>query len=298
MLLVTGITGYSGKYFIHQLVSQNYRYLIKCTVRKSSDTTFLDESGLLVQKIICDLGVRHALDDAMRDVNVVIHIGSIFYSRNVVESAIKNKVKRIICVHTTGIYSKFKSASSEYKKIEEEIFKLTGKNSCSGLIYLRPTMIYGHMGDRNISIFIKFIDKFRVIPLINGGKNLLQPVHGADLGLAYYRILMAKNIVNGDYILSGGNPVSMLELMKFISGYLGKDTKFVSVPLWLGILTATLLRILSFNKFDFIERVQRMSEDRSFLHEDAKKDFGYSPIRFEEGLKTTVTEYCHSRMKA
>lgn len=295
MLLVTGITGHSGKYFLKLLSDNNYKYPIKCTVRYGSDTTCLDASGLLIEKVTCDLGIRHSLDAAMEGVDEIIHIGSIFYSKNIVESAIKNNVRRIICVHTTGIYSKFKSASFEYKKIEEDISRLIKNRPNIGLVYLRPTMIYGYMGDRNISIFIGLVDKFRVLPVIDGGRNLLQPVHGSDLGKAYYQLLNAKNILHGDYILSGGSAISMLNMLRHISVYLGKDTKFFSVPLWLGVLIAQIVKLLTFNKLDFVERVQRMGENRSFLHQDAKKDFGYSPIRFEDGLKSEVIEYryCH-----
>ena len=47
-------------------------------------------------------------------------------------------------------------------------------------------------------------------------------------------------------------------------------------------------------KVDYVEKVQRMSEDRCFSHEDARIDFGYSPEAFEVGIAREVKEYLNS----
>ena len=142
-----------------------------------------------------------------------------------------------------------------------------------------------------MAIFIKMVDKLRIFPLIDYGKNLLQPVNGKDLGKAYFQLLVNKNIITGDYILSGKDPISMLDMMRLISNYLGKKTIFFNIPLSAGVFLAQLFKLVTFNKFDFIERVQRMGEDRSFSYADAFRDFGYDPMPFSEGLKVEVKQY-------
>jgi nucleoside-diphosphate-sugar epimerase len=292
MLLITGITGHSGNYFLRQLIDSNYELPIRCTIRSNSNTSILDSCDLNIEKVICDLDDERALDNAMFGIDEVFHISSIFYSKNVIKSALKSKVRRIICVHTTGIYSKYKSASGEYKNIEFDIKKIIEYDKSSiQLIYLRPTMIYGYIGDHNMAIFIKILDKLRLFPLIDYGKNLLQPVNGKDLGYAYFQLLVNKNIITGDYILSGKDPISMLDMMRLISNYLGKKTIFFNIPLSVGVFLAKLFKLVTFNKFDFIERVQRMGEDRSFSYADAFRDFGYDPMPFSEGLKVEVKQY-------
>lgn len=59
----------------------------------------------------------------------------------------------------------------------------------------------------------------------------------------------------------------------------------------LGVLMASILKVCSFGKIDYIERVQRMGEDRSFPHNKAANDFGYNPMPLEEGLKIEIQEY-------
>lgn len=292
MLLITGITGHSGRYLLQELVDNKYEGAIRCVVRETSDTSLLDNSGLKIDKVVGDLNDEAFVDQLMFGIDTVVHVGSIFYSVKLMKAAVKNNVKRAILVHTTGIYSKYKSASEEYKNIELTINSIIQQSRSNiGLIYLRPTMIYGYLNDRNMAVFIKMVDKLRFFPVINHGKNLLQPVHGSDLGKAYYQLLRKSDIMNGDYILSGDNPISMLEMFKLIRANLNKKTTFINIPLGAGVFMAKCLKACTGGKVDYIERVQRMGEDRSFSHEAATKDFGYKPIPFSQGLRIEVKDY-------
>jgi len=214
VLLVTGITGHSGTYFMHELVEHGFRGSIRCVVREDSDHRNLSDSGLDVELLVGDLENEAFVDSAMVGVDVVLHIASIFYSPIVVAAAVRAGVSRIILVHTTGVYSRYKSASSEYKDIEQRVQTMLAPTTC--LVILRPTMIYGYLGDRNMSVFIRLVDMLRLFPVIDRGKGLLQPVHGSDLGRAYYQVLMNPDIKLGEYVLSGERPVSMREMFAII----------------------------------------------------------------------------------
>jgi nucleoside-diphosphate-sugar epimerase len=291
MLLVTGITGHTGRYFIQELINHKYEGPIRCIVRETSNTSMLDNSGLNIRKVVGDIHDETFLNEATKGVDSIVHIINIRHTLRVLNAAIKNDVKRIISVHTTGIFSKFRIASEEYVTIEKDIQDILSKNDISMTI-LRPTMIYGDLCDRNVSKFIKMIDRFRIFPVINHGKSLIQPVNARDLGKAYYAVLMIPaEKAKSEYILSGEKPIAMLEAFKLISDNLGKKTMFISFPLEFGVFIAKALKGITFGKVDYIERVQRMSEDRSFLHEDAAADFGYKPEPFETGIAREVREY-------
>lgn len=291
MLLVTGITGHTGRYFLQELIKNKYKGPIRCIVRENSDTSLIDSSGLNINKFVGDINDEAFLDKCMNGVDVVMHIVNIRYTLNVIKAAINNKVSRAICVHTTGIYSKFRIASEEYLIIENELQKIVTDIKIK-LTILRPTMIYGDLCDRNMSKFINMVDKFRVFPLINSGKGLIQPVNARDLGRAYYNVLMMPcEKTKSEYDLSGENPITLIDAFKLISKNLGKRTFFISFPLGLGVFMAKCLKVFTLKKVDYVERVLRMSEDRCFSHEDAKNDFGYSPEPFEIGISREVREY-------
>lgn len=291
MLLVTGITGHTGRYFLQELIEHKYDGNIRCVVRKNSDTSMLDNSGLKIEKVVGDLNDKDFINECMKGIDTVFHIVNIRYSLDIIEAAIRNNVRRAILVHTTGIFSKFRIASEEYKIIENKLQEIIN-NAEIKITILRPTMIYGDLCDRNMSKFIKMVDTLRIFPVIDGGKGLIQPVNARDLGKAYYSVLMMdSDNAKPEYIVSGEKPITMIDAFKLISDNLGKKTTFISFPLWFGVFLARTLKILTFGKVDYIERVQRMSEDRSFPHDDAKKDFEYSPESFEVGIAREVKQY-------
>jgi uncharacterized protein YbjT (DUF2867 family) len=295
MLLVTGITGHTGKYFLQELIENKYEGSIRCIVRETSNTSPLDNSGLNIEKVVGNLDDPDFIDSVMNGVDTVMHIYNIHHSPMIVESAIKNKVKRAILVHTTGIYSEFKYASEGYKKIEQKIKELKSDTKClTNITILRPSMIYGDLCDSNMSKFIKMVDKLRIMPVVSGGNSLIQPVNARDLGKAFFTVLMSPKETNGKaYDLSGERPIKMIDTFKLISKELNKKTVYVSIPLRLGVLMARVLKTLTFSRINLIEKVQRMGEDRSYSHDNATSDFAYAPMSFEEGIKIEVREYIH-----
>lgn len=290
MLLVTGITGHTGRYFLQQLISNNYQEKIRCTARKSSNIEILKNRGLDIEIAIGDLNDTSFINQIMKDVKTVMHIYNIHHSVNIVKAAIDNNASRVILVHTTGIYSKYKSASSEYIRIESEVMELAkGKIA---LTILRPTMIYGDMCDYNMSKFIKMINRIKIFPLVGGGKCLIQPVNARDLGKAYYNVLMnPEATANKQYDLSGDKPISFKEALTVISNKLNKSTIFIPVPMKLSVFAAYILKGITAGKIDIVEKVLRMGEDRAYSHELAKKDFNYTPMAFDKGIEIEINEF-------
>jgi nucleoside-diphosphate-sugar epimerase len=297
MLLVTGITGHTGRYFLQELIDHKYEGSIRCIVRETSDTSMLYNSGLNIEKVYGDLDDEDFLMNAMRDVDILLHIAGIQKTLNVIKAATLNNVGQGIFVHTTGIFSKFKSASEEYQQIEDEMKRIIKTNyNILSITIFRPTMIYGDLCDQNMSKFIRIVDYLRLFPVINKGESLIQPVNARDLGKAYFQVLnVPKENLKLEYVVSGDVPITMVSAFKTISKVLGKKTIFISFPLWSGVILARLLYILTLGRIDYIEKVQRMGEDRSFPHDDATNDFCYLPRSFDIGIKAEVEQFVNKK---
>ena len=293
MLLVTGITGHTGRYFLQELIDHKYEEPIRCIVRETSDTSMLDKSGLNIEKVYGDLNDKEFIRKVMNGVDNIMHIYNIHHSSMIVEAAIENNVKRAILVHTTGMYSNFKYASQGYKDIEKKVSEMIlESNYPTNVTILRSTMIYGDLCDSNISKFIKMIDKFRIMPVINGGRSLIQPVNARDLGKAFYTVLASPEKTAGKaYDLSGEKHLQMIEVFRMISDNLDKKTAFVSVPLGFGVFLARVAKVFTLGRIDYVEQIQRMGENRSYSHSSALIDFGYRPMSFEDGIKREVKQY-------
>lgn len=184
-----------------------------------------------------------------------------------------------------------------YRIIEKKVEQLIDGTDIQ-LTYLRPTMIYGNVNDHNVAIFMKMVDKLRLFPVVSGAKYELQPVWCGDLGKAYYQVLMNPEKANRrNYNLSGGRPILLIDMFKVMAKYLGVKNTFISVPFWFAYTLAWILHLLTFTKCDFREKVQRLVEPRTFDYTDAANDFGYSPVNFEDGIKSEIQEYLSLKNK-
>lgn len=302
VLAITGATGKkSGGYFAKVLcehaneVNAMFEGGIRAIVRATSDTTAIDNAPLAFEKHVGSVDDVAFLKEAFMDVDTVVHIAGIHWSREVVEAAVLCRVRRLILVHTTGIYSKYKQAGEEYRQIDDFVYK-TCKEGKIVLTILRPTMIYGNSNDKNVIRFIKMVDMFPLMPVVNGAHYKLQPVYYKDLGMAYYLVLMNEaTTANRDFNLSGDEPIELLEMLKVIGEKLGKKVKFFSVPFFVAYSGAWLVFLLTLGKKDYREKVQRLCEHRTFSHKEATVAFDYTPIGFGVGVACEVESYLKAK---
>jgi nucleoside-diphosphate-sugar epimerase len=292
MVLITGITGHSGTWLLRRFSKENYPGEVRCTIRGSSDSRLLEESGLPFCKVTGDLSDPAFLDRAMGGVRTVLHIAGIMLSARIIEAAIRNGVQRAILVHTTGRFSRFKSAAEEYMRIEDAILELRARIS---ITVLRPTMIYGSSRDQNMYKLVDYLYRHKFFPIFGSGNNLMQPVHASDLGNAYFDVLNnPRTTSNREYDLPGKAPLTYVELVKAVSDELGRENILVPVPMFLSLMGARIYNRMSRNPRISVEQVMRMNEDKAFSYDSAARDFGYRPLSFEEGIKDEVTEYLRS----
>lgn len=298
-IMMTGATGHSGKWFIERLKKENFQGSLICLVREGRDIRYIENSGLDYQIIWGDASDESSLLKAMQDVDIVLHIAHISISPLITQIARKQKISWVILVHTTGRYSKYKSASSQYVQIEDEILKERDIYPELDITIIRPTMIYGSQRDANMHRLVAYLDKHKFYPIFGEGQNLMQPVHARDLGNAYYDIILnAEKTKNKEYNLAGKEPLEYKDLINITSRCLGRKNTLIPIPIKLSILAAkTYNKIFGKKALITVEQVLRMQEDKAFSYEEAKQDFGYAPMGFEEGIAEEVMEYRHLKKK-
>lgn len=230
----------------------------------------------------------------MIGIKTVLHIAGINFSKQILKIGSELGTEWFICVHTTGRYSKFRSASIEYIKIEDKLLSIY-----PNLTILRPTLIYGSNRDRNMWKLINYLDNHKFFPVFGSGDNLMQPVHAQDLGDAYFKVLNnQEKTVGNQYNLSGRDRISYLNLLNLISSKLKKKIIFINIPFWISLISARFYNLIfKTSALVTVEQVLRMKEDKIFSWEKAAKDFGYSPLSFEEGIYKEVDEFLENKIK-
>lgn len=297
LLILTGVTGQKSGAIFAEYLANNKELLDNCfdgirvICRVSSNTDNITRLLPTAEISRGSFDNPEFLNHALRGADTVIHIAGIQRSRQLVDAAIRQKTRRLVLVHTTGIYSKYKEAGEEYRRIDAYVTEQCATNGIA-LTILRPTMIYGNRFDQNVIKFIRMVDKLPVMPIVNDARYALQPVHYKDLGKAYFDVLMnEKTTANKNYDLSGGEVIDLRDMLAVIGENLGKRVQFVSCPYFPAYFGAWFIYGLTFGKMDFREKVQRLCEPRAYSHEEATRDFGYAPMKFREGIVDEVREY-------
>ncbi len=298
ILALTGATGRKSGGSFARLVSENIETIqamfpdgIRALVQPTADTSALQVLIPFIEICRGDCSDVEFLKESLKDVDTLVHIAGIHYSREVVDAAAHCGVRRLIMVHTTGIYSRYKSAGEGYRQIDDYVYAICRENNIL-LTICRPTMIYGNIHDGNIITFIRMVDRLPLMPVVNGARYALQPVHYSDLALAYLAILLNETTTaNKDYILSGHSPIMLRDMLSLIGEKLGKRVRFINCPFPIAYAGAWVMYCLTFGLKDYREKVQRLCEPRTYSHDNARQDFGYSPTAFETGITPEIHQY-------
>lgn len=298
-ILVTGATGRSGRVFLTQLAALSEArgglpFSVTLIVR---DPARVPVKVPGVEIIKGDLEDVNFLQQAVRGHDTLLHIAGIHLSGPLVEAAMAahDGPRWLILVHTSGIYSRFKAAGEYYRMVEADIADTTAGSRCD-ITLLRPTMIYGAQNDGTMSVFIRLVDRLRLFPLIGDGRTPIRPVRDSDLGRAYLKVLQHHAVTRGKvYDLSGGETIEFIDIFRTISRKLGKRTWFIPVPPQLAYAAAVALWAATLRRIDLRERVQRMTEARTYSNARAVEDFGYDPVDFDTGITPEIAEYLRRR---
>jgi nucleoside-diphosphate-sugar epimerase len=280
LILITGITGLTGRFLLGSLRESGYHGLIRCLVREHSDISWVRDDK--VDFIYGDVSDACSLLPAFNGVDGVIHLVNIRFSPQIIEACNTSGVKRILIVSTTGVFSKYRELSKEYQVLEKQI-------AGSGLDYtiIRPTMIYGNQRDRNIHKLVKIVNKYALVPIIGNGEGLMQPIYAQDLATVIARAYLDKVAIGKAYNVAGKEPVSYFEVLQLIAENLGKKRRFIRVPFSLA-LAAGFIAEKFYNGLITSEKVKRLREDKVFDYSEAEKDLNFSPVSFAEGIRLEI----------
>ena len=276
MLLVTGITGLTGRFLLAELRKAGYAGRIRCLVRANSDVAWIADND--VELFRGDVSDTASVREAVDGVAGVIHVAHIHNSRQITRACLERGIRRVLYVNTTGVFSKFRGCSELYRQLEKEILE-------SGLDYtiVRPTMIYGNQRDRNIHKLVKVVNRFPVVPVLGRGQGLMQPIYAQDLARAIAEAFVRPVSVGKAYNVAGKHPLPYIEILRAISRALNKKRRFVHIPYCFALAVGYVGNYIPNGLVD-LEKVQRLSEDKAFDYSEAVRDLDFAPRSFEDGV--------------
>jgi nucleoside-diphosphate-sugar epimerase len=282
VILITGITGLTGKFLYRELKTKLPTQKIKYLVRETSDVSWMDGNDELVTG---DLYEQEDVTSALQGCDSVLHLAPRSVLPHVIKGCELNKIHRIFYVNSTGIYSQFKSSSHADKKNEVLLKE-------SGLTYtiVRPTMIYGNEQDGNMHMLIKIMKRTPLYPVLGKGHGLMHPIYAQDLAKCLVEVLRKEKITrNKEYNVAGFEPLRYRDILTKIASALDKKVRFIHIPYGLALFAGKIGDKIP-NPLITHEKVLRLNEDKHFDYSLAKDELNFSPISFEEGIRLEVEE--------
>jgi nucleoside-diphosphate-sugar epimerase len=155
---------------------------------------------------------------------------------------------------------------------------------------IRPTMIYGARGDRNMERLVRVLRKFPLHPILGKGESLLQPIHVRDLATAIVDAFASANTIGRAFNVSGKDALTYRQVVDRVAQLLGKKVCKFSLPLWVAIVVVEIFRRIPGLPRIKGEQVRRLNEDKAFGHEDAAAAWGFNPVDFETGMRKELED--------
>lgn len=282
-IVVTGGTGFTGPFVVRELRRRLPDARIRCIVRPTSDRQPL--TGLDVEFSSADLRDHDSLVGAFRGSDVLVNVASLGFDWvDPLFAAIRaSSLQRGIFVSTTAILTKLPVKS---RPVRERGERLARESGLSWTI-LRPTMIYGTAGDRNISRLIRVVERCPVIPIV-APDALQQPIHVEDVAAAIVSCVTAEATGQRTYNISGLAPLTLEDLVRETARAVGRPRAVVRLPFAPMVGAVRAYNRLSSAPRVSVEQLLRLREDKAFDHAAAAADFGFSPRSFRDGVTQEV----------
>ncbi|MEK6820737.1 MAG: NAD-dependent epimerase/dehydratase family protein, partial [Nanoarchaeota archaeon] len=291
--LVTGGSGFCGVEIVKFLLHKKEK------VRVLDIEPLPEELRGKVEFIQADIRDKKKVDEACKNIDRIIHTvakvpiskaGKEFWgvnvegTRNVLEAALKNKVKKVVHISTSAVqflpspvdeYAPYKPIGDYAKS------KLDGELVCREYIkkgldvdIIRPRTVLGTGRLGIFDIFFGWISKGKNIYILGNGKNKIQFLHSEDLASCCYLSSLKKgsNIFN----IGSKDFSSLREDLQWLLNYADTGSKIISMPTNFSIMILKLLDVLHLSPLASWHYLT-FHKDFYFTNERAKKVLGWKP---------------------
>ncbi len=281
MIVLIGATNFLGPAVLQKLLDSGHK--VKCFVRAGSDTQKLKEIKGEKEISPGNLNSLDSIYSSIKEAEAVIYLPDLkntYYVKNLIGAANRAKLNRVIFIGSTTVLV---PQENEEKKAKLKSEKMIEKSKLDYTI-LRPTMIYGSPKDTNFSKMLKFIKENNYFYTFGSGENLIQPVYIEDIAQAIINILKNEKTYRKTYEIPGKEPLTYNKMLDIVKDKTKINFKVRKMPIGPSKFFVNIYSKLSKKPKLDTGQIDRLQYDKAYPYDDARRDFEYSPINFEEGI--------------
>jgi len=270
MILVTGGTGFVGQEVVRKLLALGYKVRLLVRDPRRAATLAHHPEVEIVQG---DVLRPETLPAAMTGVKAVIHLigiiaetskitfeqGHVEATRNVLAAAKQAGVTRWVQMSAAGTRP---NASSRYHITKWQAEELVRQSGLDWTVF-RPSLIYGYNHEDKILNLLKLALSWPLnvvtcysLPLLNGGKPLVQPVSVREVAHCFAHAASNKTSIGQTFDLVGPVAFSWREMATKIATALGLSFRYENVPVLLVLRALLWLATVLFPIWIIVSVVQ------------------------------------------
>ncbi len=319
-ILVTGGTGFTGKALVRRLLDDGHQ-VVALDFQEGLKTQELRDWGAEV--VIGTVTDKEVVDRCMTGVEVVHHLAAAFRqlnvpnsyywdvnvegTRNVLEAARREKVKKFVYCSTCGVHGNVDNppgneespinAADYYQQTKYEAEPIVKEYQQKGMetTILRPAAIYGPGDPERFFMIFKRVNK-GMFPMFGNGKTLYHPLYIDHLVDAHVLAQEPGKGVGEAYLIADEEYIEIETLVQKTAAALKVDVKIPHFPVTpviiVGHICEKVCKPFKITPPIFPRRVDWYRQNRAFSIDKAKRDLGYAPhISIDEGLRRTAAWY-------
>ena len=291
-ILVTGAAGVMGARLVHRLVSKGFR--VRALILPG-DRFVSRLAGLGCEIREGDVSDAASVVGVCEGIDTVYHLAAIILSPdvrvfervnllgtvNMVAAAQRSGVRHLIYVSSASVVYPKRTPYAESKLRAEAVVQ-----NADGLGYtiVRPTLVYEPGGGQELMLFLDYLKRFPIVPFIGRGGAIKRPVWSEDVVTGLVAIAGQAVALGKTYNLSGGEPITMLELAKLLLWHADHPRPIVPLPVWLCSAVARLLACCVRNPPLTQSAIAGIVNDADLDPSAAIHDLGYRPLGVREGI--------------
>lgn len=278
-LLVTGGSGFLGGYVLREAAARGHNCL--ALARSPAAAARVLECGAEPVPGNLDDPDGLAREFASTRCDQLINLASLGFGHagGIIGAARAAGLDRAVFVSTTAVVTSLPAATKQVRLDAEWRIRESGLD----WTIVRPTMIYGAPGDRNLSRLLRALRRTPVFP-VPGGRHLQQPVHVEDLAAALVTAAERPKTAGTCYDVAGPEPLAFLELLRTCATAVSSRARFVPVPVRPAIAAVQGYERVSRRPRIRAEQISRLAEDKAFDIGPAVRDLNYGPRSFGAGI--------------
>lgn len=291
-ILVTGAGGFLGKDIIYLLLKRGWQ--VKAMIRNATGFPCIHDSKLEI--VYADMRDLQSLTEAVKNVFAVVHLAAaksdepdsneinVEGVRRLISACGKEGCKRIINISTQSVKIKRKGIYAQTKLEAEKILHDSGLSVTT----LRPSVVYGEQLLGVFGSVVTFVQKLPFVPILGGGKWVSAPIFIRDVSEAIISCIENDSTMGKRYDLGGPDKLSFDDFIDRICSELGIKRLKVHIPFSLSLAAAQILAKLLKRPPITVSNILGSNQDTDIDITPAQKDFRFSPMRFNTGIKLAL----------